>query len=49
MTSVHTVLEALLSCEQRCALATIIHVEGSAYCKEGTIMLFVKMEQKLEC
>ncbi len=40
MTSVHTVLEALLSCEQRCALATIIHVEGSAYCKEGTIMLF---------
>ncbi|KFN02901.1 XdhC/CoxI family protein [Bacillus clarus] len=40
MTSVHTVLEVLLSCEQRCALATIIHVEGSAYCKEGTIMLF---------
>ena len=40
MTSVYTVLEALLSCEQRCALAMIIHVEGSAYCKEGTIMLF---------
>ena len=40
MTSVHTVLEVLLSCEQRCALATIIHVEGSTYCKEGTIMLF---------
>ncbi|MBO1626642.1 XdhC family protein [Bacillus arachidis] len=40
MTSIYTVLEALLSCEQRCAVATIIHVEGSAYCKEGTIMLF---------
>lgn len=40
MTSVHTILELLLFCEQRCALATIIHVEGSAYCKEGTIMLF---------
>ncbi|SFD61008.1 molybdenum cofactor sulfurylase [Bacillus sp. 491mf] len=40
MTSVYDVLEALLCCEKRCALATIIHVEGSAYRKEGTMMLF---------
>lgn len=40
MTSVYDVLEALLCCETRCALATIIHVEGSAYRKEGTMMLF---------
>lgn len=39
MTSVYDVLEALLCCEKRCALATIIHVEGSAYRKEGTMML----------
>ncbi|EJQ96265.1 XdhC family protein [Bacillus cereus] len=47
MTSVHTVLEVLLSCEQRCALATIIHVEGSTYCKEGTIMLFCEDGTKI--
>ncbi|MGG2093784.1 XdhC family protein [Bacillus sp. S13(2024)] len=40
MASTYDVLEALLCCEKRCALATIIHVEGSAYRKEGTIMLF---------
>ncbi|WP_242222334.1 XdhC family protein [Bacillus cereus group sp. BfR-BA-01380] len=40
MTSTYDVLEALLCCEKRCALATIIHVEGSAYRKEGTMMLF---------
>ncbi|MGF9964791.1 XdhC family protein [Bacillus rhizoplanae] len=40
MASTYDVLEALLCCEKRCALATIIHVEGSAYRKEGTMMLF---------
>ncbi|WCN36275.1 XdhC family protein [Aneurinibacillus uraniidurans] len=40
MDDIHRILEAIKHSSERSALATIIHVEGSAYRKEGTSMLF---------
>jgi len=39
---VHLILETIQRSDQRSVLATIIHVEGSAYRKEGTSMLFLE-------
>ena len=36
----HRILEAIQDNGQRSVLATITHVEGSAYRKEGALMLF---------
>jgi xanthine dehydrogenase accessory factor len=40
MDDIHRIIEVLGICDQNSVLATIIHVEGSAYRKEGTTMLF---------
>ncbi|WP_088068881.1 XdhC family protein [Gottfriedia luciferensis] len=40
MESIHEILESITSYSEGNVLATIIHVEGSAYRKEGTSMLF---------
>lgn len=40
MATIYTILDQLRRDEQRSVLATIIRVEGSAYRKEGTSMLF---------
>ena len=40
MESIHSILKAIQGSAQKSVLATIIHVEGSAYLKEGTVMLF---------
>ncbi|OPA77785.1 hypothetical protein BVG16_15265 [Paenibacillus selenitireducens] len=42
MEEIHRILEALQCNDQRSVLATIIHVEGSAYLKEGASMLFLE-------
>ncbi|WP_018922811.1 XdhC family protein [Salsuginibacillus kocurii] len=39
MESIHEILEELAKTKEKAALATIVHVEGSAYRKEGTAML----------
>src|SRR5690625_1362602 len=40
MDSMHEILAEIKLAEERCALATVIKVEGSAYRKEGATMLF---------
>lgn len=40
MENIHRILDALHSTQQKAVLATIIQVEGSAYRKAGTCMLF---------
>lgn len=40
MEEIHRIIKALEANEQKVVLATIIHVEGSAYRREGTTMLF---------
>ncbi len=42
MNQMHTILEEIQSTSMECVLATIIHVEGSAYLREGTSMLIKK-------
>jgi xanthine dehydrogenase accessory factor len=39
MDPIHDILQAIDQEEGKCVLATIVHVEGSAYRKEGTTML----------
>jgi xanthine dehydrogenase accessory factor len=39
---IHRILETIQRTDQRSVLATIIHVEGSAYRKEGASMLFLE-------
>lgn len=45
MDDCNEILREIASTDETVALATIIHVEGSAYRKEGTMMLFSKKEQ----
>lgn len=40
MEEIHQIIEALRVSDEKSVLATIIHVEGSSYRKEGTTMLF---------
>ncbi|WP_019639730.1 XdhC family protein [Paenibacillus fonticola] len=42
MEEIHRILETIQHTDLRSVLATIIHVEGSAYRKEGTSMLFLE-------
>lgn len=42
MGEIHQIVEAIQRSSSRSVLATIIHVEGSAYKKEGSIMLFLE-------
>ncbi|GAA0135356.1 XdhC family protein [Paenibacillus sp. YSY-4.3] len=42
MEEIHRILETIQHTDLRSVLATIVHVEGSAYRKEGTSMLFLE-------
>ncbi|TVY02193.1 XdhC family protein [Cohnella terricola] len=42
MEEIHLILKTIQQTDERSVLATIIHVEGSAYRKEGTSMLFLE-------
>ena len=41
METIYTILENIRQEDQRCVLATVISVIGSAYRKEGASMLFL--------
>lgn len=47
MFSVHHIIESILQAQKNIMLATVIHVDGSAYRKEGTCMLFLKNGEQI--
>lgn len=47
MNNIHEILDELAHTNEKCVLATIIHVEGSAYRKEGATMLFTENNRQI--
>src|SRR5699024_6958455 len=47
MHSVYDVIDYMLQTNENCVLATVINVQGSAYRKEGTSMLFLNNGQQI--
>src|SRR5690625_447189 len=43
----YDIWDAIINTKERCVLATIIHVDGSAYRKEGVKMLFMENGQQI--